>query len=268
MTTKEPVNETALATLDADAQEALKAMMEKAVKKTSRFKLYPSIAAQHGIKKPKFEVEGQDDQDSIEAIIVQYETMREYRETKDDLAPTCSSVGGGYGTAFGKCSECQYGKWEEGEDGKRRKECKDNVKLILVAKGLPGRYEMKVAPTSMKNWSDYEKMLTNDEHLPVGAVVTKLGLSVQAVTGKKPWSVLTFNMEHAVTAEKDKEFIGAAMKAIVECRDLFKHTTSNDVTGKVAKAANNTPTTIEDAEVVSGEESGVYESVDSGDIPF
>lgn len=261
---KEEVN--ALATLDTAVQDILKSQMEKVLKKTSKYKLYPSISAQHGVKKPKFEVEGHDEQETIEGVIVQYETMREYREGKDDLAPTCNSVGGVYGTAFGKCSECQFGKWEECEDGKRRKECKDNVKLIIVAKGLPGRYEMKVAPTSMKNWSDYEKSLTNDEHLPVGAAVTKMALTVQSVTGRKPWSVLTFELLNPITQEKDKAFLMEASKGIVECRDIFVHTKETDVQGRKQKSATAT-VVADDAEIVDDGDNGV-ESVDSGEIPF
>jgi len=262
--TTETADTTALAVMDGAAQDALKEMMEKVLKKTTKYKLYPTIAAQHGVKKPKFEVEGQDDQDTISGVVVQYETMREYREGKDDLAPTCSSVGGQYGTAFGKCSECQYGKWEECDDGKRRKECKDNVKLIIVAKGLPGRYEMKVAPTSMKNWSDYEKMLANDEQIPVAATVTNIGLTVQSVTGKKPWSVLTFEMGESIAEIDDKAFQAEVFKGIAECKNIFVPTKESAVQGKKPKV--NSGPAIEDAEVV--DDDTAVESVDSGEIPF
>lgn len=242
-------------------QEVLKKQYAKALKKTNKFNIYPRVSAQHGVKKPKFEIEGNDEIAELEVGILAYETIREFREDNDEAIPACSSVGGTYGTTFGKCSECEHGKWKE-INGRNVKECKDSFKLLLKVRGLDGRFEIKIPGSSLKNFREYEKELTKDGEA-LGGVVTKLALTTMSVTGRKPWSVITFENVGGLDAfaEEDEEFVTEVAKGLLECEGMIQVTPPTENTA-ITKSDDDD---AEDAEIVSAE--GAVEVTDD-QIPF
>ncbi len=204
------------------AKSALQNMFSKALDKTGGFNMFPTLSMQHGVKKPKFEFEGMDEQAEVFCIIIQYETGREYREDRDEKRPTCSSVGGRYGTTFGRCSECDYGSWKE-INGKNVKECKEHKKVLLVIEESDKVFEFKRPGTSLKNFSEYERHVASKERLALGIAKTKLTLDTATAPGRKPWSVLQLSFVEDIR-EGSPAFTEKVLKAIEEYDGFYKHT--------------------------------------------
>lgn len=213
--------------LSGKVESAMKTMFAKALRKTGGYNMFPSISMQHGIKKPKFEIEGMDEQDTITATIIQYETGKEYREDKDEKRPTCSSVGGKYGTKFGKCGECRFGQWRE-ENGKNVKECKEFKKVLMVIEGSDKVFEMKIPGTSLKAFNEFERDLASKHKIPYCSAVVELSLGTEVVQGRKPWSVLQLTFKEDIR-KYDEAHAVKVIKAIEEYDGHYVPTSEDDV---------------------------------------
>jgi len=260
-------NDKALATtgVPESVQNSLAEMYAKMLGKVGGFRQFEAISAQHGVKKPKFEIPKHDEQEVLRAVIVNYELIREYRVDKDNTAPTCRSVGGKYGTAFGRCAECKYGQWRDGGNGKNVKDCRDSQVLVVVVEGVEGIFELKVPGSSIKNFMAYEKLITKEKCLPFGALVTEISLTVESAPGRKPWSVLNFAAKEGIAEIESKEFLAAVCEGIEKAKAAFIQTAAEHVVG-VKESANAPDDEAEDAEVVEDEEG--IESIQGDTVPF
>jgi hypothetical protein len=265
--TKQNSNLPAITGMSTAAGAAIAELYAKALGRVGGNRQFEAIQVQHGVKKPKFEIPGHDEQDTLRAVIVNYETIREYRVDKDNTAPTCRSVGGKYGNAFGKCAECKYGQWKDGGNGKNTKDCRDSQILVVVVEGVQGVFEMKVPGSSIKNFGAYERVITKEKGLPFGVIVTEMSLTTESVPGRKPWSVIGFAAKEELAAIKDQDFLANVISGLEKAKGAFIVTTADDVVGTKAVAAAEGDSDDEDAEVIDDTESGV-ESVQNDTVPF
>lgn len=220
--------------ISGKVESAMKTMFAKALRKTGGYNMFPSISMQHGIKKPKFEIEGMDDQDVITGTVIQFESGKEYREDRDEKRPTCSSIGGKYGTKFGKCADCRFGQWRE-ENGKNVKDCKEFKKILMVIEGSDKVFEMKIPGTSLKAFNDFERELATKEKVPYCSAVIELSLGTEVVAGRKPWSVLQFAFKS--DARTDEEYFAKVAKGIEDYDGYYVPTSEDDI-----EAGDNTAT--------------------------
>lgn len=187
-------------------------------------RLFPGISIQHGVKKPKFEIEIEGDTKEfkdLEIVVVNHVTGRELYLIKDNPVPDCVSVGGTYGTNYGTCAQCKYNVFGSGPNGSKM--CKETRRLASVVKGLPGVYELKVPPTSLSSFDKAKKSMVL--YHPVNAGLIKVTLGIKEDTGKKAYSII--EMAYAGPWYKDTsdaDFIKAINDGILMASSAYAYT--------------------------------------------
>ena len=177
----------ALAKAGESRVELMRRLYAKGLAKMSTYKRFPSITAQHGVKTPKFELGDNLELEDFRAVILNGDVHRDlYFDGK--TMPECSSVGGKAGTVFGVCSKCKYYEWGTGQNGVGRA-CTESRRLLLKVLDQEGVFEIKLSPTSLAKYNEYEKSILNEKGIPFQMVVTKFSLEVMTKKGRKPWSV-------------------------------------------------------------------------------
>ena len=208
-----------LTTALGGAADVLKRLYTETLKTTKSYKMFPMIEMQHGIKKPKFEIEGHEETATFTGTIVNFTVGREYYPSPDVKAPECTSVGGDNGTDHGKCKVCNFYKWGSGNGTSGRK-CKEHRKVLLSLEGKPGLFELKVPTTSLKAFDDFKSDIAIKEKSPLQMVVAKFSLTIAESTGKKPYSILVIEKDKALP-DADPQFIEDTVAAIQKYETIY-----------------------------------------------
>ena len=247
-------------------------VVQKKEQRKNRNVYNPQIKAQHNTNKPKFEVPGYDTMSPLKCVIVKDTAYNEFRRPGDDSpAPECYSIGGEYGTAYGSCADCRFGKWVENADGRKGKACKTmhKVAVVLEEDDKAQVYELKINAASLKAFNEYVKLIDGDENGALGSVITEMTLKANKM-GNKLYSTIEFRNAGAIDESFGENFLNRLVLGYkaVEGNNFFKFTPMPE---KVAAIDSNTVTPevqteseedeIEDVQVVD---------VDAGDevIPF
>lgn len=248
------------ATLNEDATAALKRQFEKQLRGANTYKLFPSIGIQHGIKKPKFEVENYEETDALEGTIISYTIAREFYPDAGTKVPECTSTGGKCGTMHGSCSSCTHNKWGTGANGVGRA-CKEYRKLMLALTDKPGFFEMKIPATSLKSFDEYANNLVLKNKLPLGGAITKITLDTKEDKGRKPFSIAVFTFVKSLL-EGEKAFVEMVAKALTEYENVYRPT---ELPINVTPVAAAVP---DDAHLKQEKLSGKITEIKGDSVPF
>lgn len=243
------------------SKEYVDAAMEASKKELSTISTYnilPMIELTHQSKKPKFTFDtptGESiEAEKIQVSIVDFSVTKAYYLEDSGGAPECSSIGGVYGTTYGKCKNCSFNKWGSGNGGSG-KACKEAVNLMVVVKGYPGVYELKVPPTSLKFWRKYKDALlvkleaafrkgTIKFPALVRNVVTEISAKV-ASKGGKTWSTLDFVEASYLIDSPDKLFLDTVTEAIDLYSNLYEPTPVTSGSSEPIKVGDIEPMTAQ-----------------------
>lgn len=139
-----------------------------------------------------FEEKGGDDDEIVMCISVDCETGSGCQDpvTGDWLVP------------FGqKCETCQYNQWESSRKGGRGKDCSDKFRLHIAQEGEVFPIRIDLPPTSLSNFKDYLKRLTNKAK-PYYGVVTQIKLETDKNDSGTKFSKATFSKVNDLSREE------------------------------------------------------------------
>ena len=147
--------------------------------------------------------------------------MKSYEEKgKDDIGiPDCFSADNVHGSGCKEagipegqlCETCAKGQWGSSRKGGRGKDCADKIRIHVLLEGNVFPHFIDAPPTSLGNFKDYLKRLTNKMN-PFYGVVTVIGLEKDENDAGTEYSKAKFAKAVNLTREerlKMKEYIAA-----------------------------------------------------------
>lgn len=114
------------------------------------------------------------------------------------------------------CETCKYGQWGSSRKGGRGKDCADKIRVHILLEDNVFPHYIDAPPTSLGNFKDYLKRLSNKMN-PFYGVVTVVGLEKDENDAGTVYSKATFAKAANLTREeraKMKEYIAALLPSM------------------------------------------------------
>jgi hypothetical protein len=152
--------------------------------------------------------------------------IKSYEEkSKDDIGiPDCFSADNIHGSGCKEagipvgqlCETCPKGQWGSNRKGGRGKDCPDKIRIHIVLEGNVFPHYIDAPPTSLGNFKDYLKRLSNKMN-PFYGVVTTISLEKDENDAGAVYSKATFAKAANLTKEertKMKQYIDALLPSM------------------------------------------------------
>lgn len=166
----------------------------------------------------------------------------------DDNFPDCFSNDNIHGSGCPEygippeqlCERCRYGQWGSSRKGGRGKDCSDKIRVHILMEGEAFPKCIDAPPTSLSNFKDYVKRLSN-KMKPFYGVVTSLKLEKAKSDGGIDYSKVVFAKVADLTKEERRAVKGYMQTLLPSMRQITRESIAEDVVDDDGTVEYGTP---------------------------